>query len=111
MTTGAQMLAAIVQQQPVAAARSPTKVANAFGETLHAIKDDISIIEASSFLMATAPWSLKIGVLHQVHLCGGLVIDFPGEEPILSDDDDEECTPPMGRHCTYWCIFTGTVCK
>uniref|UniRef100_A0A915KJE5 Uncharacterized protein n=1 Tax=Romanomermis culicivorax TaxID=13658 RepID=A0A915KJE5_ROMCU len=67
-TTGAQRLAAISQQQPVA---------NAFGETLCAVNDDVSIIEASPFLMATAPQSLKIGVLREVHPCGGLVIDFP----------------------------------
>uniref|UniRef100_A0A915KWE2 Uncharacterized protein n=1 Tax=Romanomermis culicivorax TaxID=13658 RepID=A0A915KWE2_ROMCU len=90
MTTGAQMLSAIVQQQPLATVtNSPTQVANAFGETLHAINDDVSIIEALPFLMATIPQSPKIGVLHEVHQCGGLVINFPGEEPILWDDDQE----------------------
>uniref|UniRef100_A0A915L820 Uncharacterized protein n=1 Tax=Romanomermis culicivorax TaxID=13658 RepID=A0A915L820_ROMCU len=68
MTTGAQTLAAIAQQQPVA---------NAFGETLRAINDEVSIIEASAFPMATAQRSPKIGVLCKVHPCGGLVINFP----------------------------------
>uniref|UniRef100_A0A915I2Y3 Replication protein A3 n=1 Tax=Romanomermis culicivorax TaxID=13658 RepID=A0A915I2Y3_ROMCU len=36
------------------------------------------------------PRSLKIGVLHEVQPCGGLVIDFPEEDPVLSDNDDEE---------------------
>uniref|UniRef100_A0A915HPA6 Uncharacterized protein n=1 Tax=Romanomermis culicivorax TaxID=13658 RepID=A0A915HPA6_ROMCU len=80
-TTGAQTLAVIAQQQPVA---------NAFGEMLRAIKDDVSIIKASPFPRATAPQSPKIGVLHEVRICGGLVIDFPGEDPVSSDDDDEE---------------------
>uniref|UniRef100_A0A915I4J0 Antifreeze protein n=1 Tax=Romanomermis culicivorax TaxID=13658 RepID=A0A915I4J0_ROMCU len=89
-TTGAQTLAAIAQQHPVAAVKSPTKVPNAFGEMLRAINDDLSIIEASLFPMATTPQSPKIGVLREVHLCGGLVVDFPGEELISSDDDDKE---------------------
>uniref|UniRef100_A0A915HKS3 Uncharacterized protein n=1 Tax=Romanomermis culicivorax TaxID=13658 RepID=A0A915HKS3_ROMCU len=84
------MLAAIVQQQPVAAAKPPPMLANAFGEMLRAINDDISIIEASLFLRATAPWSPKIGVFREVHPCRGLIINFPGEERILSDDEDEE---------------------
>uniref|UniRef100_A0A915J7E6 Uncharacterized protein n=1 Tax=Romanomermis culicivorax TaxID=13658 RepID=A0A915J7E6_ROMCU len=80
-TTGAQTQAAIAQQQPVA---------NAFAEMLRAVNDDVSIIEASPFPMATVPQSLKIGVLCDVHPCGGLVIDFPREDPVLSDDDDKE---------------------
>uniref|UniRef100_A0A915L7V2 Uncharacterized protein n=1 Tax=Romanomermis culicivorax TaxID=13658 RepID=A0A915L7V2_ROMCU len=53
--TGAQTLGVIAQQQPVAAAtNSWTDVANAFGETLHAINDDVSIIEVSPFPTATA---------------------------------------------------------
>uniref|UniRef100_A0A915JQE4 Secreted protein n=1 Tax=Romanomermis culicivorax TaxID=13658 RepID=A0A915JQE4_ROMCU len=90
-TTGAQTLAVIAQQQLVAAAINlPTEVANAFGEMLCAVNDNISILEASPFLMATAPQFPEIGVLCKVHLCGGLIIDFPGEEPISSNDDDEE---------------------
>uniref|UniRef100_A0A915KQE7 Uncharacterized protein n=1 Tax=Romanomermis culicivorax TaxID=13658 RepID=A0A915KQE7_ROMCU len=81
MTTGAQTPGAIAQQQPVI---------NAFGETLRAINDDISIIEAWPFRTATALWSLKIGVLCEVHPCRGLVIDFPREDPVSSDDDHEE---------------------
>uniref|UniRef100_A0A915KVJ3 Uncharacterized protein n=1 Tax=Romanomermis culicivorax TaxID=13658 RepID=A0A915KVJ3_ROMCU len=89
--TGAQTLAAIAQQHPVVAATNlPTEVANAFGELLRAVNDDIRIIEASPFQTTTAPQSPKIGILHEVHPCGGLVIDFPGKEPILSDDNDEE---------------------
>uniref|UniRef100_A0A915KCN9 YrdC-like domain-containing protein n=1 Tax=Romanomermis culicivorax TaxID=13658 RepID=A0A915KCN9_ROMCU len=65
-------------------------VANAFGEMLPAINDNISIIELSPFPTATALQSPKIGILCAVHLCGGLVIDFPGEDPVSSDDDDEE---------------------
>uniref|UniRef100_A0A915KHY0 Uncharacterized protein n=1 Tax=Romanomermis culicivorax TaxID=13658 RepID=A0A915KHY0_ROMCU len=80
-TTGAQTQMAIAQQQPVA---------NAFEETLHAFNNDISIIEASPFPMATPPWSTKIGVLHEVHPCRGLVIDFPGEDLVSSDDDNKE---------------------
>uniref|UniRef100_A0A915HXB9 Uncharacterized protein n=1 Tax=Romanomermis culicivorax TaxID=13658 RepID=A0A915HXB9_ROMCU len=90
MTTGAQTLEAIAQQQPVAAAKQPPTVANAFGGMLHAINDDISIIEASPFPMATAPQSPKIGILCEVHPCGGLVIDFPGKELIVSDDKNKE---------------------
>uniref|UniRef100_A0A915L957 Uncharacterized protein n=1 Tax=Romanomermis culicivorax TaxID=13658 RepID=A0A915L957_ROMCU len=80
-TTGAQTLAAIAQQQPVT---------NAFGETLRAVNDDVSIIEMLPFPTATAPRSPKIGILREVHPCGGLVIDFRGEDPVSSDDDDEE---------------------
>uniref|UniRef100_A0A915IU38 Uncharacterized protein n=1 Tax=Romanomermis culicivorax TaxID=13658 RepID=A0A915IU38_ROMCU len=80
-TTGAQTLAGIAQQQ---------LVANAFGETLRTINDDVSIIEVSPFPMATAPRSPKIGVLREVHPCGGLVIDFPSEDLVSSDDDENE---------------------
>uniref|UniRef100_A0A915K9C6 Uncharacterized protein n=1 Tax=Romanomermis culicivorax TaxID=13658 RepID=A0A915K9C6_ROMCU len=80
----------IAQQQPVAAAKPPPKVANAFGETLRAINDDISIMEASPFHTGTAPQSQKIGVLREVHPCRGLVIDFPGEEQLLSNHDGKE---------------------
>uniref|UniRef100_A0A915J1T3 Uncharacterized protein n=1 Tax=Romanomermis culicivorax TaxID=13658 RepID=A0A915J1T3_ROMCU len=45
---------------------------------------------ASPFPTATVPWCPKIGVLREVHPCRGLVIDFPGEEPLSSDDDDIE---------------------
>uniref|UniRef100_A0A915K0S6 Uncharacterized protein n=1 Tax=Romanomermis culicivorax TaxID=13658 RepID=A0A915K0S6_ROMCU len=45
--TGAQTLAAIARQQPVAATKPSPPVANAFGETLRTINDDVSIIEAS----------------------------------------------------------------
>uniref|UniRef100_A0A915HQ36 Uncharacterized protein n=1 Tax=Romanomermis culicivorax TaxID=13658 RepID=A0A915HQ36_ROMCU len=55
MRTGAQTLATIAQQQPVAAAKLPPPVANAFGETLRAVNDDVSIIEASPFPTATPP--------------------------------------------------------
>uniref|UniRef100_A0A915HQ68 Uncharacterized protein n=1 Tax=Romanomermis culicivorax TaxID=13658 RepID=A0A915HQ68_ROMCU len=88
-TTGAQMLAAIAQQQPVAAVtNSRTEVANTFGETLRSINNDISIIEALPFPMATALQSPKIGVLREVYPCRGLVIDFPSKEPISSEDDN-----------------------
>uniref|UniRef100_A0A915JKD3 Uncharacterized protein n=1 Tax=Romanomermis culicivorax TaxID=13658 RepID=A0A915JKD3_ROMCU len=62
-TAGAQTLVAIAQQQPVAALKPPPPVANTFGETLRTINNNVSDIEASPFLMATAPWSPKIGVL------------------------------------------------
>uniref|UniRef100_A0A915KI44 Uncharacterized protein n=1 Tax=Romanomermis culicivorax TaxID=13658 RepID=A0A915KI44_ROMCU len=81
MRTGAQTLAAIAQQQPVA---------NAFGEPLRAINDVVSITEASPFPTATVSRSPKIGVLREVLPCGGLIIDFPGEDPVSSDDDDDE---------------------
>uniref|UniRef100_A0A915I040 Uncharacterized protein n=1 Tax=Romanomermis culicivorax TaxID=13658 RepID=A0A915I040_ROMCU len=81
MMKGAQTLATIAQQQPVT---------NAFGEPLHAVNNDISIIEAWPFPMATVPRSPKIGVLRKVHLCGGLTIDFPGEDPVSSNDDDDQ---------------------
>uniref|UniRef100_A0A915IBD7 Uncharacterized protein n=1 Tax=Romanomermis culicivorax TaxID=13658 RepID=A0A915IBD7_ROMCU len=60
-TKNVQMQSVISQQPPVAVAtNSPTMVANAFGEMLHAINDDVSIIEASPFPSATAPQSLKV---------------------------------------------------
>uniref|UniRef100_A0A915IBW2 Uncharacterized protein n=1 Tax=Romanomermis culicivorax TaxID=13658 RepID=A0A915IBW2_ROMCU len=83
--TGAQLLLAIAQQQPVATAKPSPMVANTFGETLRTLNDDVSVIEVSPFPMATTPRSLKIGVLGKVHLCGGLVIDLPGEKPISSE--------------------------
>uniref|UniRef100_A0A915I0N8 Uncharacterized protein n=1 Tax=Romanomermis culicivorax TaxID=13658 RepID=A0A915I0N8_ROMCU len=86
----AQTLAAIAQQQPAVATNLSHLVVNAFGETLRAVNHDVSIIEALPFPTATAPQSLKIGNLHEVHLCGGSVIDFPCEEQVSSDDDDEE---------------------
>uniref|UniRef100_A0A915IM63 Uncharacterized protein n=1 Tax=Romanomermis culicivorax TaxID=13658 RepID=A0A915IM63_ROMCU len=89
-TTGAQTLAAIAQLQSVAAAELPPTVANTFGETLPTINNNISIIEASPFLTATTLQSPKIGVLCEVHPCRDLVIHFPGEEPISSDEDDKE---------------------
>uniref|UniRef100_A0A915KRN5 Uncharacterized protein n=1 Tax=Romanomermis culicivorax TaxID=13658 RepID=A0A915KRN5_ROMCU len=67
-----------------------TNVANPFGETLPAVNEDVSIIESSPFPRANAPLSLKIGVLCKVHPCRGLVIDFPEEELISSENDDEE---------------------
>uniref|UniRef100_A0A915I8P5 Uncharacterized protein n=1 Tax=Romanomermis culicivorax TaxID=13658 RepID=A0A915I8P5_ROMCU len=91
MTTGAQMLEVIAKQQPVAATTtSPTEVANAFGETLHAINDHVSIIEEFPFLTATTPQSPKNDVLRKVHLCRGLVIVFRGTEPVSSHEDNEE---------------------
>uniref|UniRef100_A0A915I1H3 Secreted protein n=1 Tax=Romanomermis culicivorax TaxID=13658 RepID=A0A915I1H3_ROMCU len=90
MTTGAQTLAMIAQQQPVAALKPPLLVANTFGETLCAVNDDVSIIEASPFRMVTALRSPKICILCEVHPCGGLVIDFPGEELISCDYDGKE---------------------
>uniref|UniRef100_A0A915IS18 Uncharacterized protein n=1 Tax=Romanomermis culicivorax TaxID=13658 RepID=A0A915IS18_ROMCU len=81
MMTGAQTLAAIAQQQPVV---------NTFGEMLCAINDNVSIIEASPFPMATPLRSPKIGILREVHPCGGLVIDFPGEDQVSSDNNDKE---------------------
>uniref|UniRef100_A0A915JYM3 Uncharacterized protein n=1 Tax=Romanomermis culicivorax TaxID=13658 RepID=A0A915JYM3_ROMCU len=74
----------------ITAAKRPPKVANTFGETLPALNKDVSIIEASPFPMARALQSPKVGILREVNPCGGLVIDFPREEPISSDDDDEE---------------------
>uniref|UniRef100_A0A915JPT6 Uncharacterized protein n=1 Tax=Romanomermis culicivorax TaxID=13658 RepID=A0A915JPT6_ROMCU len=79
--TGARTLAAIAQQQPVA---------NAFGELLGTVNEDVSVIEGSPFLRATVPLSLKIGVLCEVHPCGGLVMDSPEEDPVSSDHDDDE---------------------
>uniref|UniRef100_A0A915J1B5 Uncharacterized protein n=1 Tax=Romanomermis culicivorax TaxID=13658 RepID=A0A915J1B5_ROMCU len=88
--TSAQMLSASAQPQPLApATNSLTEVANAFEETLRALKDDISIMDALPFPTATAPQSQKIGILHEVHLCRGLVINFPCKEPISSKDDEE----------------------
>uniref|UniRef100_A0A915JTU3 Uncharacterized protein n=1 Tax=Romanomermis culicivorax TaxID=13658 RepID=A0A915JTU3_ROMCU len=78
MMTGVQTLAAIAQQQPVAATtNSPTEATNAFGETLRAVNHDISIIKASPFLITSAWRSPKIGILLDVHPCRGLVINFP----------------------------------
>uniref|UniRef100_A0A915KNL7 Uncharacterized protein n=1 Tax=Romanomermis culicivorax TaxID=13658 RepID=A0A915KNL7_ROMCU len=46
MMTSVQMLSAIAQQQPSATTtNSPTLAANAFGEMLHTINDNVSIIE------------------------------------------------------------------
>uniref|UniRef100_A0A915HFE3 Uncharacterized protein n=1 Tax=Romanomermis culicivorax TaxID=13658 RepID=A0A915HFE3_ROMCU len=59
-------------------------------ELLRAINNAINVTEAWPFPTATVPRSPKIGVLREVHPCGGLVIDFPGEDPVLSDDDDVE---------------------
>uniref|UniRef100_A0A915JQL7 Uncharacterized protein n=1 Tax=Romanomermis culicivorax TaxID=13658 RepID=A0A915JQL7_ROMCU len=65
MRTSVQTLLAIAQQLPPAAAStsSPTLETTAFGETLHPVDNDISIIEVSPFPWATAWWSLKIGIL------------------------------------------------
>uniref|UniRef100_A0A915K781 Uncharacterized protein n=1 Tax=Romanomermis culicivorax TaxID=13658 RepID=A0A915K781_ROMCU len=70
--------------------QDPQPVVNAFGEPLCAVSDNVSVTQASPFLRATVPRFPKIGLLRQVHPCGGLVIDFPGEDPVLSDDDDDE---------------------
>uniref|UniRef100_A0A915IE74 Uncharacterized protein n=1 Tax=Romanomermis culicivorax TaxID=13658 RepID=A0A915IE74_ROMCU len=69
---------------------STATFATAFKEMLRAINDDVSIIEALPFPMATAPRSPKIGVLRKAHPCGNLVMDFPGEDPVSLDDNDEE---------------------
>uniref|UniRef100_A0A915JAW3 Uncharacterized protein n=1 Tax=Romanomermis culicivorax TaxID=13658 RepID=A0A915JAW3_ROMCU len=81
--TGAQTLTAIAQQQPVT---------NAFGEPLPAVNNTVNVTEESPFPTATIPPSSKIGVpeVPEVHRCGGLVIEFPGEEPMSSEDDDIE---------------------
>uniref|UniRef100_A0A915HKQ8 Uncharacterized protein n=1 Tax=Romanomermis culicivorax TaxID=13658 RepID=A0A915HKQ8_ROMCU len=76
-----QRLAVIAQQQPLA---------NAFGEPLRAVNNAVNVTEVSPFPTATVPRSPKMGVLREVHPCRGLVIDFPGEEPLSSDDDDIE---------------------
>uniref|UniRef100_A0A915HMM9 Uncharacterized protein n=1 Tax=Romanomermis culicivorax TaxID=13658 RepID=A0A915HMM9_ROMCU len=89
MTTGAQTLAAIAQQQPVAASKPPPKVPNAFGGTLRAVNDDISLIKGRH-----SRWQLpmisKDWCSSQSPPMWGLVIHLPGEEPISSDDDDKE---------------------
>uniref|UniRef100_A0A915JEA3 Uncharacterized protein n=1 Tax=Romanomermis culicivorax TaxID=13658 RepID=A0A915JEA3_ROMCU len=91
MTMSVQMLSAIVHQpSSTLATSSPTVAANTFGEMLHPVNDDVSIIQASPSPSATAPQSLKIEVLRKIQPCGGLVLDLPSEEPILSDSDDDE---------------------
>uniref|UniRef100_A0A915HVI7 Uncharacterized protein n=1 Tax=Romanomermis culicivorax TaxID=13658 RepID=A0A915HVI7_ROMCU len=87
--TAPQTLVAIALQQPVATAKPLPTVANAFGETLGAINDNISIIEASPFPAATAPRSPKIGVLCELHPCMVLIINFTGKKLISSHDDGE----------------------
>uniref|UniRef100_A0A915JSF4 Uncharacterized protein n=1 Tax=Romanomermis culicivorax TaxID=13658 RepID=A0A915JSF4_ROMCU len=57
---------------------------------MRAVNNAVNLTEASQFPMATVPRSLKIGVFREVHPCRGLVIDFPGEEPVSSDNDDIE---------------------
>uniref|UniRef100_A0A915I0Y1 Uncharacterized protein n=1 Tax=Romanomermis culicivorax TaxID=13658 RepID=A0A915I0Y1_ROMCU len=80
----------ITQQLLATATNWPTVMANAFGSILFPVNDDVSIIKVSPFPMATTPQSRRIGVLHEVHPCRGLVINFPdNEEPISSDDDEE----------------------
>uniref|UniRef100_A0A915KVK2 Uncharacterized protein n=1 Tax=Romanomermis culicivorax TaxID=13658 RepID=A0A915KVK2_ROMCU len=71
----------IAQQQPIA---------NAFGEPLCAVNNVVSITEASPFPRASIRRSPKIDVLREVHPCRGLVINFPREDPVSSDDDDVE---------------------
>uniref|UniRef100_A0A915L777 Secreted protein n=1 Tax=Romanomermis culicivorax TaxID=13658 RepID=A0A915L777_ROMCU len=91
MRTCLQTLLAITQQLPPAATTSsPTVEATAVEDTLHSVNDDVSIIKASRFQSATAPLSPKVGILHQIHPSGGPVIDFPSEEPISSDSEEEE---------------------
>uniref|UniRef100_A0A915K8D0 Uncharacterized protein n=1 Tax=Romanomermis culicivorax TaxID=13658 RepID=A0A915K8D0_ROMCU len=91
MTTSAQILSVIAQPQPLAAVtESRTEVANAFGDMLRPVNDEVGIMEMWSFPIATTPQSLKIGVHPEVHPCRGLVMDFPAEERILSDSNDEE---------------------
>uniref|UniRef100_A0A915IY79 Uncharacterized protein n=1 Tax=Romanomermis culicivorax TaxID=13658 RepID=A0A915IY79_ROMCU len=62
-----------------------TVMANAFGEMLCPVNDDVSIIKVSPFPMATAhnPGGL-------VFFMKGLVINFPDDEEPISLDDDEE---------------------
>uniref|UniRef100_A0A915J732 Uncharacterized protein n=1 Tax=Romanomermis culicivorax TaxID=13658 RepID=A0A915J732_ROMCU len=69
---------------------TPQPVANACQEPSPAANNTINVTEASPFPVATVPRSPKIGVLREVHPCGGLVIDFPGEELVSSDDDEVE---------------------
>uniref|UniRef100_A0A915K993 Uncharacterized protein n=1 Tax=Romanomermis culicivorax TaxID=13658 RepID=A0A915K993_ROMCU len=40
--------------------------------------------EASPFPSVTTLQSPKICILHEVHPCGGLILNFPGEEMISS---------------------------
>uniref|UniRef100_A0A915KI71 Uncharacterized protein n=1 Tax=Romanomermis culicivorax TaxID=13658 RepID=A0A915KI71_ROMCU len=76
------MLSAITHQLPPdATTSSPTLEVNTLGETLR----QVSIIEASPFPLATAPQSLKIGILPKIHPSSGLALNFPGEDPISSD--------------------------
>uniref|UniRef100_A0A915IA82 Uncharacterized protein n=1 Tax=Romanomermis culicivorax TaxID=13658 RepID=A0A915IA82_ROMCU len=90
-TMSVQTLSAIAQQLPsVVTTSSLCIAANAFGEILCPINDKISIIEASPFLSAPTLWSPKIGVLREIHPHRGLVLDFPSEEAISSDGDDDE---------------------
>uniref|UniRef100_A0A915KNB7 Uncharacterized protein n=1 Tax=Romanomermis culicivorax TaxID=13658 RepID=A0A915KNB7_ROMCU len=63
-------------------------ITNGTIQLLPAVNNAVNITEASPFPTATVPQSLKIGVLREVHPCGDLVIDFPTEEPVSSDDDD-----------------------
>uniref|UniRef100_A0A915KMP2 Uncharacterized protein n=1 Tax=Romanomermis culicivorax TaxID=13658 RepID=A0A915KMP2_ROMCU len=62
----------------------------AVNETLRRVNEDVSIIEESPFPTAVPPRLPKVGILREIHPCGGLVIDFPGHEPISSDSDEEE---------------------
>uniref|UniRef100_A0A915HTX7 Uncharacterized protein n=1 Tax=Romanomermis culicivorax TaxID=13658 RepID=A0A915HTX7_ROMCU len=64
MMMSVQTLLAVAQQPPAAVAtNSPTVGANTFGEMLHPVNVDVSIIEASPCPSATAPRSWKISVL------------------------------------------------
>uniref|UniRef100_A0A915HRQ5 Uncharacterized protein n=1 Tax=Romanomermis culicivorax TaxID=13658 RepID=A0A915HRQ5_ROMCU len=75
---------------PAAAMESPVVEPMAVHETLCPVIVDVSIIEESPFPMAVASWSPKLGILREIHPCGGLVIDFPGQEPISADSYEEE---------------------
>uniref|UniRef100_A0A915IG01 Uncharacterized protein n=1 Tax=Romanomermis culicivorax TaxID=13658 RepID=A0A915IG01_ROMCU len=62
----------------------------AVDKTLGPVNEDVSIVEEFPFPRAVPPRSRKVGILREIHLCGGLILDFPGQEPISSDSDEEE---------------------
>uniref|UniRef100_A0A915KWC6 Uncharacterized protein n=1 Tax=Romanomermis culicivorax TaxID=13658 RepID=A0A915KWC6_ROMCU len=90
--TSIQTLPAIAQHSPPAiVTKSPAIEAPAVDKTLHPINNEVSIIDEAPTTSSITQGLLKVSILHKVHLASrSLVIDFPGEEPMSSNDDKED---------------------
>uniref|UniRef100_A0A915JQ14 Uncharacterized protein n=1 Tax=Romanomermis culicivorax TaxID=13658 RepID=A0A915JQ14_ROMCU len=88
--TDQTLLATAQNASPATGIELPVVESMAVNKIMHPVNEDVSIIEESPFLMATALQPPNVGLLCEIHQCEGLVINFPSQELISSNSNKEE---------------------